>query len=286
MPAGSAVSATGRPEREHRSAQHESTPGDHPARADYADLAPLHAVPSVPRWNAAAAAAGVAGPGGRPLRFVVQERRHTAIDFERRIAADGEVPLREGNLHDAWNARVWLGFPRTKAALTAVHVAAGRVAAPNARSPARDAATLLDESGALVACVLPGLLDHWRRHAWREAFGGPADALARRLVAVIVGHGILARLDRPFPGLTAKALVVALDPDTLPAEPALRRRALDLAAAARIADPALGFAPADLLPLPLIALPAWAPGGLGDARFADLSVFRPARRPRYGAAGP
>jgi len=258
---------------------------DHPARAAYADLAPQQALPSVAAWNAAAAAAGLAGPGGRPLRFVVQERRGAAIDYERRIAGDGEVPLRENDLHDAWNARVWLGFPRTKAALTAVHVAAGRTAAPNGRSPARDAATLLDESGALVACAAPELLAAWRRHAWREAFGGPADALARRLVAVIVGHGILARLDRPFPGLTAKALIVALDPAALPAEPALRRRALDVAAAARIADADLGFAPADLLPLPLVALPAWAPAGAGEARFADLSVFRPARRAGSGAAG-
>jgi hypothetical protein len=258
---------------------------DHPARAAYADLAPQQTLPSVAAWNAAAAAADLAGPGGRPLRFVVQDRRGAAIDYERRIAGDGEVPLREGDLHDAWNARVWLGFPRTKAALTAVHVAAGRSAAPNARSPARDAATLLDESGALVACAAPELLAAWRRHAWREAFGGPADALARRLVAVIIGHGILARLDRPFPGLTAKALIVALDPAALPAEPALRRRALDIAAAARIADADLGFAPADLLPLPLIALPAWAPAGAGEARFADVSVFRPARRPGGGAAG-
>jgi len=258
---------------------------DHPAFSAYADLWPADGALPVAAWNTVAATAGLAGSGGRPLRFVAQSRRCAALEYERRIAGDGEVPLREGDLHDAWNARVWLGFPRTKAALTAVHVAAGRAAAPNARSPARDAATLLDESGALVACAAPELLAAWRRHAWREAFGGPADALARRLVAVIVGHGILARLDRPFPGLTARALIVALDPAALPAEPALRRRALDVAAAARIADADLGFAPADLLPLPLIALPAWAPAGAGDARFADLSVFRPARRPGGGAAG-
>jgi hypothetical protein len=259
---------------------------DHPALAAYADLGPREAVPSVAAWNDAAAAIGVAGSGGRPLRFVAQAGRCAALDFERRIAEDGEVPLREGDPHDAWNARMWLAFPRTKTALNAVHVAAGLAAAPNARSPARDAATLLDESGALVACALPGLLDHWRRHDWREAFGGPAEALAARLAVVIVGHGILARLGRPFPGLTARALVVAIDPALLPVEAAARRRALDAAAAARVADPQRGFAPADLLPLPLIALPAWAPPGVGDARFGDLSVFRPARRPRYGGAGP
>lgn len=259
---------------------------DHPALAIYADLGPGDRVPSVAAWNDVADAVGLAGPGGQPLRFVAQAGRCAAIDYERRIAEDGEIPLREGDAHDAWNARVWLAFPRTKAALNAVHVTAGLAAVPNARSPVRDAATLLDESGALVACVLPELLDQWRRREWWKAFGGPADALAVRLGAEIVGHGILARLQRPFPGLTAKALVVTVDPAALPAEPGARRRVLDAAAAARIADPVRGLAPADLLPLPLVALSAWAPGGVGDARFRDLSVFRPAGRPRYGGAGP
>ena len=259
---------------------------DHPAFAAYADLRPADGALPVAAWNDLAEAIGLARPDGRPLRFVAQDRRCSALDYERRIAADGEVPLRAGDLHDAWNARAWLAFPATKAALTAVHVAEGAGTGPNARSRVRDAATLLDESGALVACASPELIAAWQRHAWREAFGGPAPALAARLRAVIVGHGILARLDRPFAGLTAKALVIAVDPATLPAEPVRFRRALDAAAAARIAERDRGLRPADLLPLPLAALPGWGAGGAGDARFADLSVFRPARRPRYGKAPP
>ena len=190
----------------------------HPALAPYADFGVLAATPGLAAWNARARAAGLAHPSGARLRFVAQETRSPALAYERRIAAAGEIPLREGDPHDAWNARVWLAFPRTKSALNAIHVAAGAAAAPNARSPGRDAATLLDESGALVACIDPEFVACWRRHAWREAFGGPAAILARRLAVVVVGHGLLARLDRPFRGLTARALVLPLDPDALPAD--------------------------------------------------------------------
>jgi hypothetical protein len=256
----------------------------HPALAPYADFGVLAATPGLAAWNARARAAGLAHPSGVRLRFVAQEVRSPALAYERRIAAAGEIPLREGDPHDAWNARVWLAFPRTKSALNAIHVAAGAAAAPNARSPGRNAATLLDESGALVACIDPEFVACWRRHAWREAFGGPAAILARRLAVVVVGHGLLARLYRPFRGLTARALVLPLDPDALPADAAARRDALDAAAAARLAGTGRGLVPGDLLPLPLAAMPDWDPAAAGDARFADLSVFRPVRRPRNGAA--
>ena len=256
----------------------------HPALAPYADFGELAATPGLAAWNARARTAGLAHPSGARLRFVAQETRSPALAYERRIAAAGEIPLREGDPHDAWNARVWLAFPRTKSALNAIHVVAGAAEAPNARSPGRDAATLLDESGALVACIDPEFVACWRRHAWREAFGGPAAILARRLAVVVVGHGLLARLDRPFRGLTARALVLPLDPGALPADAAARRDALDAAAAARLAGAGRGLVPGDLLPLPLAAMPEWDPAATGDARFDDVSVFRPVRRPRNGAA--
>ncbi len=256
----------------------------HPALAPYADFGELAATPGLAAWNARARTAGLAHPSGARLRFVAQETRSPALAYERRIAAAGEIPLREGDPHDAWNARVWLAFPRTKSALNAIHVVAGAAEAPNARSPGRDAATLLDESGALAACIDPDFIACWRRHAWRAAFGGPAAALARRFAVVVIGHGLLARLDRPFRGLTAKALVLPLDPVALPAAAAVRRDALDAAAAARLLDPGRSLVPGDLLPLPLAAVAEWDPADAGDARFADVSVFRPVRRPRNGAA--
>ena len=81
--------------------------------------------PPVAALAALARSRGLALPDGRPLTFAPASGGATAaLDWERAIAATGCVRLREGSWHDAFNALAWLAFPRTKAALNAVHVAA------------------------------------------------------------------------------------------------------------------------------------------------------------------
>jgi hypothetical protein len=181
------------------------------------------------------------------------------------------VPIREGEWHDAFNALVWLALPRAKAALNSVHVRDARACARNARSRSRDAATLLDESGLLLACDdarLPRLL---RAHAWRELFVDEADAVEEHCRAIVVGHGLLDKLRRPFRAITAKVLVVAFAPGTLPAPGDVD--AIDARAAPLIAGDA--FMPDALAPLPVAALPGWDSERLGERLFDDVSVFRP-----------
>jgi len=265
--------------------------------------------PLVAALGALARTCGLALPDGRPLTFApfpggATGRSLAALDWEVDIADTACVRLREGSWHDAFNALAWLAFPRTKAALNAVHVAArnagagasgAKRSAPrvpagdaprsgNARSRARDAATLLDESGVLVACADAGLVGAWREHRWRDAFGDVARVDAS-LAACVVGHGVLDKLRTPFPGLTAKALVLGIAPSALPDEPDARRAALDRHAADWIAARGAAFAPDDLRPLPLAALPALAwpclvgrsPMSEDPRRFDDVDVFRPAR---------
>ena len=263
-----------------------------------------------------ARARGLALPDGRPLTFAplrtgAAGAAVAALDWERAIAETACVRLREGSWHDVFNALAWLAFPHTRAALNAVHVAAGATevrpggapraarlgpaAAPprggNGRSRPRDAATLLDESGILVACADQGLVGAWREHRWRDAFGDAARVGAS-LAAWVVGHGVLDKLRAPFPGLTAKALVLPMAPSALPGGHEARRATVDRRAAEWIAARGAAFAPDDLLPLPLAALPAlqWPPSAgqspmsADPRRFDDVSVFRPARRRAMAAA--
>ncbi len=262
---------------------------------------------SVAAFAALARSCGLALPDGRALTFAPLAPGGTAdagaaLDWERAIAATACVRLREGSWHDAFNATAWLAFPRTKAALNAVHVAAGVVAAggavaasvaaktaaapgANARTRARDAATLLDESGILVACADARIVGAWREHRWRDAFGDAAT-LGASLAAWVIGHGVLDKLRAPFPALTAKALVLPMAPSTLPVDAEARRAVADRCAADWIAARGAAFAPADLIPLPLAALPALAwpplagrpPMSAEPRRFDDVAVFRPARR--------
>jgi len=253
--------------------------GAHPAFAPFARWLPVGTVrglPSRSTMNGWARASGLALPDGRPLIFAPPwPGTSSALAYEARVARRAEVATRDENLHDAWNALAWLAFPRTKAALNAVHVTAARVATPNARDRRRDAATLLDESGALVACVDAGLLAHWRARRWRDAFSLEGTRDVPTVTAVAIGHGLLAKLAAPFRGVTGRALVLAIDPAALPHGAEASATALDAAAARAIAAHGATLAPEQLLPVPVAALPGWDLERLGARLFDDVSVFRP-----------
>ena len=194
-----------------------------------------------------------------------------ALDYERAIAGRGEIATREGNVHDAFNALAWLRFPRAKAALNAVHVRSTGAGAANARDRARDAATLLDESGLLMGCADAGLAALLRRRAWRELFWTRRDEVVRGMRPLVLGHGLAEKLLSPYRALTAHVLLLDMPP--APAAAGAVDGALDAMAAAVIAAP--GFGPDRLTPLPVAALPRWDAEDLGESLFDDLSVFRP-----------
>ena len=214
-------------------------------------------------------------PGGQPIAFVASPPgRLPAVAYERRIAERGEIACRPQSRHDLCNALAWLSFPRTKAARNALHTSSAAVATPNGRDRARDAATLLDESGAIVACADPALLELWEARQWRELFWIRRVDAARALRVGVLGHGLLAKLDAPFRAITARALVVAIDVEADTRDGHELAAALDGAAAAWLAVRGSNFAPADLLPLPVAAVPGWDPENLGERLFEDRRVFR------------
>jgi len=228
--------------------------------------------------NAWAREASLALPDGRPLSFVEPPpRRLSALAYERRIAEGAEIVTRSGSLHDFCNALAWLLFPRAKAALNAMHVDALHSRQPQGRGSVRDAATLLDESGVLFACVDAKLLERWHAHAWREAFWDAREADALPARALVIGHGLLAKCVAPFRAVTAKALVLPCAAVDLPPESPELSAALDAVAAAHLAALGPGLSPRTLLPLPIAALPGWDTERLGLRLFDDVTVFRSRR---------
>jgi hypothetical protein len=250
----------------------------HPAFAPLPTAGTSGALPDVATLDRWADERALALRDGMRLRFAAARgRRAGALDYERGIAATGIVPTREGDLHDACNALAWLAYPRTKAALNAIHARAATAATPNARDRRRDAATLLDESGLVVACGDDALVALWRARAWHDAFWRRRADVARELRVAALGHGLLVKLLHPFRAITAHALVLSLSSSALPEGPAALATALDAAAAAWLASRGDAFRPADLLPLPVAALPGWDSEGLGERLFDDRAVFRPPR---------
>jgi Protein of unknown function (DUF3025) len=244
----------------------------HPGLAIFAPWCPAVDLPSRAALNEFAGARALTLPDGTPLRFVTARASTGALDFERAVAQRGEIMLREGSVHDTYNALAWLALTQAKAALNAVHVREAEAATPNRRDRRRDAATLLDESGLLLVCDTPELSALLRERQWRTLFWDRRAQIAAHMRPIAIGHGLCAKLasGRPYRGVTAKVLLLDLPIDF--GDASLGR--FDSAAAALIRGD--DFAPEQLLPLPVAALPGWDWEDLGSALFDDRAVFRPA----------
>jgi hypothetical protein len=216
----------------------------------------------------------VCAAGGAPLAFVDPDDAPRGVAYEAHIAATGRVPTRLVP-HDLYNAIVWLALPRLKRRLNALQAEAiARAGIGPARGLVRDAATLLDENGALIVtrdAVLPALL---RARAWRAAFVEQRARWAQARV-IVVGHALLEKLDAPYKAITAHVRVIAADADAPLA-------AIDAAAAASLDE---SLAPASLLPLPVLGVPGWWPANAEPAFYDDGAVFRSAPVWARGAAG-
>jgi len=210
---------------------------------------------------------GVATATGMPIEFVAAGDAGAAA-YEAHIAATGRVPSRD-NAHDLFNALIWLAFPRTKAALNARQ---GRELARDGvgatRGPVRDAATLIDESGLLLAAGEETCAALMRRD-WPFLFATQRWRWGRDWTPFAFGHALIDKLRAPYKGLTA--VVVCLP------EAAATATQIDRAAAQWVRDAPL--APPLLSHLPVLGIPGWWPANEDSAFYADAAVFRHRRGP-------
>ncbi|HET9024406.1 MAG TPA: DUF3025 domain-containing protein [Burkholderiaceae bacterium] len=218
--------------------------------------------------DAAASRLGIRNARGLPIRFTAPDAAGDAA-YEEHIYRTGEVPTRD-NLHDFFNALVWLTFPRAKARLNALQ--AGAIAQDGVgprRGPLRDAATLIDENAVLLVTPRDDLVDALAAHDWRSLFVVHRTAWRSEVRAIVFGHALMEKLTAPYRGATAHALPLRAAADTPLA-------GLDEAVAAVLDG---DLTPGRLLPLPVLGIPGWAENE--DATFYDdASVFRPARGAR------
>lgn len=228
-----------------------------------------------PDWRAALTRAvrerDVRTAAGQPIEFVAADDAPPGVAYEAHIGATGRVPSRgtaEGGLHDRFNALIWAAFPRTKVALNArqaQEIARRGIGAT--RGPVRDAATLIDESGLLLACDDPALFAALTRHDWRRALVENRARWGCEIVPLVFGHALLEKLAGPFKAITAAVVPLPLGAGTF--------EAIDAAAAAFVAREEL--APRDLLHLPLLGIPGWWAANERPGFYDDASVFRPRR---------
>jgi hypothetical protein len=227
----------------------------------------------------AAARLGVCTQHGLAIQFV-QGQDAGAEAYEAHIARTGRVPTR-ADRHDLFNALAWIAFPRTKAALNAHHARHARPDAPGAgRGPARDAATLLDENGLLLACSDPGVAEDLSAMRWRRLFVEQRSIFAEATAALVLGHALIDKLARPFKSICAHAWILPVAPEVIRMPGPHRRSWVDRACAARVATDLVSTR--ILTPLPVLGIPGWWPQNALADFYQDAAVFRASRRAVLG----
>lgn len=216
---------------------------------------------------------------GKPVRFVPAGAESRG--YELKVYETGMVATRRGNWHDLFNALAWMSFPRSKAALNALHAAAIPVEAGR-RSRQRDLLTIFDEGGAIVALRDPSLEALARGHRWRELFWERRADLHRDMRILVAGHAVLEMARVPWPGITCKVLFMPIPgPEAFDADTLLRKA--DAHAAAWLRERAGLGTPADLAAFPIFGYPGWLAQGTEAAFYDDARYFRPLRRAAHSA---
>jgi hypothetical protein len=242
-----------------------------PSLLQQAETLPLHAF--LLAFNHQARACALVTGQGLPLQFAPQQVLPSGIPYERFIAETGIVPTRD-NLHDRYNALIWLVAPRTKALLNRHQSTVIQTqSATSPRGPIRDAATLWDENLAVLTVtkepeVLSALL---KSHDWDNLFVQHRQYWSFDWQAVVFGHALMEKLATPFKSITAHTLVIQLpDSSWASVDDALSDLLQGL-----LHEPER-FTTKLFAPMPVMGIPGWHPGNSHPKFYEDPQVFRPA----------
>ncbi|TAJ79100.1 MAG: DUF3025 domain-containing protein [Gallionellaceae bacterium] len=254
---------------------------------------PLHAVlshlevghfPALGELNALLAMRpAITVQSGKRLRFVAQGLGKQAFEsqYEPRCYLSGEVQTRDNNLHDLFNALVWLTFPQGKAAINMRHyraLMAASVDASSQRGAVRDMAALFDESGVIVASAdaeLSGLL---RDFKWKELFWSRREDVTAAMGFYIFGHGLHEKAMQPYIGMTGQGLVLQVDAEFFNWPLPRKMQHLDERVAAYLDEPSNCQSTRELTPVPLLGIPGWSSDNERAEYYENRNYFRPGRR--------
>ena len=196
-----------------------------------------------------------------PVRFVAQHELPAGAAYEAFIARTACVPTRD-NLHDLFNALVWLRFPALKRRLNALQAAQiARAGIGATRGAVRDALTLFDENAALWQAP-PCLVNALRARDWKALFITHRKAW-RDARITLFGHALLDKLTQPRKAITAHLWVL---PEAVDAQAHL----VDTLTPEMLAGK-------PHLPLPVLGVPGWWLANESEGFYDDPGVFRAAR---------
>jgi hypothetical protein len=235
------------------------------------------AVAAAPDWraelNRRAAQCDLRNHRGLPIQFVPQAELPSGVPYESHISRSGGVPTRD-NLHDFFNALVWLTFPRIKTQLNALQARelekGNSSQTQAARGRLRDAATIFDENAVLLVTANQSLIDGLRAHRWAEVFVEHRKDFVQECRLYLFGHALMEKLVAPYKAITGHMWVL---PEILDGADSVIGR-IDGQLGRQLAE---GLTTDDFSPLPVLGVPEWW-DGQDENFYLDRSVFRPASR--------
>ena len=226
---------------------------------------------------------------GEVLQFVPQEygRLPFAEQYEPRCYLKGEVPTRENNWHDLFNALVWLAFPKAKAAINARHYraltgtskAAG-VATHSQRGAVRDTNTLLDESGVIVVSADVELANLLRNFQWKELFWTRRVQVQSSMRFYLFGHGLYEKALQPYVGMTGQGLLLPVGQEFFTLTPEQQLGHLDDLLSGYLSSNEHCQSTRELTPVPLLGVPGWAAENERAEYYGNTGYFRTGRKER------
>lgn len=214
---------------------------------------------------------------GKPVSFVPQlpGKLDAEQRYESGIYLTGQVPTRVKNWHDFFNALVWQIFPHAKSALNQLHYQAQLVELSNQdrnRCKLRDAATLFDESGVIVACSQAALIQLIRDFEWKELFWRQRKAVLSSMRFFVFGHGLYEKALNPYAGMTGKTVIFnvpeAFFAQDLPAQLCAIDAMLELYLLQTL------LSSSDLVPVPLLGYPGWIGDNDSEVYYENKQYFR------------
>ena len=213
---------------------------------------------------------GLNNAAGLPVVFVPQDALPNSIGYEAHISATGQVPTRD-NLHDFFNALIWLHFPLTKRTLNQLQAQEiHRQPQKNLRGRQRDAATLFDENAALFISKDPAKIAFLKCREWRALLFSDARNFHSECTVILFGHALLEKLIHPYKAITAHVWSMPSETFITDYRAGFSLAEVDDTLASSIAS---GFTSHDFSHLPVLGVPGWWEGQ-NEAFYADAAVFR------------
>lgn len=212
---------------------------------------------------------------GKKVCFTDQDK----IDFAGRayetvIYQSGQIPTRSNNWHDMFGAFIWCLLPKTKALLNYLHHLDIQAHGLKTRTKTRNAITLLDECGVLLAITDDAFKNQMREHQWHWCFVEQRARWGKEIMPFTIGHANYEMLTKPYIGLTGKALFVTVEADFAMLSLTEQYKVLDELLSKRIGAENLLKDNSELSPLPLLGVPGWYQDNEDPSFYDNKNYFR------------